>query len=149
MLTQPNGEFEWVQASWGPALRCRSIHVPHLFSTRALELRGGDKPAAGWEQLAATLGVAPGNVFRPTQVHGDAAVVVPSDAGASSSSRTPLSAPADIIMTSNGDVAVAGPAADCRPLLPLDLRSGGVAAAHVRWRGTPGGRAPVTHHASE
>src|SRR5260221_12460235 len=142
MLTQPNGEFEWVQASWGPALRCRSIHVPHLFSTRALELRGGDKPAAGWEQLAATLGVAPGNVFRPTQEHGDAAVVVPSDPVASSSSRTPLSAPADIIMTSNGDVAVDEPDPARVALLLLDSSSGAVSVARASPRRAPAGGLP-------
>lgn len=139
-LPQPSGGFEWVQASWGPALRCRPIHAPHVFSTRALELRRSDD---GWRQLAVELGVAPGNVFRPKQVHGDAVFVVPSATPdpllLSDDSLSASCGVADIIMTRNPDVAVAVQAADCVPLLFLDSATGGVAAAHAGWRGTATG----------
>jgi hypothetical protein len=131
-LPQPSGEFEWVQASWGPALRCRAIQAPHLFTTRSLVLRTVDQRDQrddGWRQLAAQLGVDAGHVFRPKQVHGDAVIVVPSS--------TP--APADIIMTRDADVAVAVQAADCVPLLFFDPHTGAVAAAHAGWRGTAAG----------
>src|SRR5437762_6463548 len=74
-LPQPSGEFEWVQAPWGPALRCRAISTPHIFTTRALQLRHNPE---GWAQLAAKLGVDASHVYRPKQVHGDAVAVVPS-----------------------------------------------------------------------
>jgi YfiH family protein len=125
-LPQPSGEFEWVQASWGPALRCRAIQTPHFFTTRALPLRQNEE---AWRQLAAELGVEPGDIFRPKQVHGDAVVVVPSTAAS----------PADIIMTRDPDVAVAVQAADCVPLLYFDPVTGAVAGAHAGWRGTAAG----------
>ena len=140
-LPQPSGEFEWVQASWGPALRCRAIQAPHVFTTRSLELRQNED---GWRQLAAELGVDAGHIFRPKQVHGDAVIVVPCASVASGLSRTPpifdpCASAADIIMTRNADVAVAVQAADCVPLLFFDPVTGAVAAAHAGWRGTAAG----------
>src|SRR6266566_2491059 len=73
-LPQPSGEFEWVQASWGPALRCRAIQARHLFTTRSLALRQNNE---AWQQLAAELRVDSEHFFRPKQVHGDAVIVVP------------------------------------------------------------------------
>jgi YfiH family protein len=111
--------------------------APHLFSTRDLALRTVDgRPAAGWDQLAASLGVRPGNVRRPKQVHGEAvtiARVVALDA------EEACVTAADIIMTANADLAVAVQAADCVPLLFADPGSGAVAAAHAGWRGTAAG----------
>jgi YfiH family protein len=140
-LPQPNGEFEWVQASWGPALRCRAIRAPHLFSTRALELRRNHD---GWQQLASALGVAPGTVFRPKQVHGSGVTVVPFPQVDPMESARDLfkdacESEADIIMTKSVDVAVAVQAADCVPLVFLDSATGAVAAAHAGWRGTAAG----------
>jgi YfiH family protein len=132
-LPQPNDEFEWVQASWGPALRCRAIQAPHVFTTRSLELRANSD---GWRQLAAELGVAPANIFRPKQVHGDAVFVVPSGEAAPGEGACGV---ADIILTSNADSAVAVQAADCVPLLFFDPVNGAVAAAHAGWRGTAAG----------
>jgi YfiH family protein len=117
-----------VQASWGPALRCRAIRQPHLFSTRPLVLRADND---GWAELARALGVAPDHLLRPKQVHGDAVVVVPS----SDATPGPCGS-ADIIMTTNADVAIAVQAADCVPLLFVDQATGAVAAAHAGWRGT-------------
>jgi YfiH family protein len=133
-VPKPNGAFEWTQEPWGRALRCTALAAPHLFSTRALELRRLDgHPAAGWEKVATSLGVSPGHLVRPKQVHGDAVTVV------SAIDRDPAdlcATAADIVMTVNRGVAVAVQAADCVPLLLADRRSGAVAAAHAGWRGT-------------
>jgi YfiH family protein len=140
-LPQPNGEFEWVQASWGPALRCPAIQAPHVFTTRSLELRSNHE---AWRQLAADLGVEPANMFHPKQVHGDAVFVVPSGAAERGEGACGV---ADIIMTSNTDSAVAVQAADCVPLLFFDPATGAVAAAHAGWRGTAAGVARSTTRA--
>lgn len=136
-MSQTNDDFHWTQESWGRALRCKAISAPHLFSTSDLELRkAGGQSAAGWDQLAVTLGVRAGSVLRPRQVHGDAVTAVseiPADA------KEVCAAAADIIIASNPDVAVAVQAADCVPLLFEDRRSGAVAAAHAGWRGTAAG----------
>jgi YfiH family protein len=133
-VSQTNDDFHWTQESWGRALRCKAISAPHLFSTRDLELREvSGQPAAGWDQLAATLGVRPGGVLRPMQVHGDAVTVV---SAIPARVEEACRAAADIIIASNPDVAVAVQAADCVPLLIEDRRSGAVAAAHAGWRGT-------------
>jgi YfiH family protein len=136
-LPQPSDEFEWVQASWGPALRCRAIHTPHVFTTRGLELRHNEE---AWLRLAAELGVDGRHIFRPKQVHGDAVVVVPSSGAKGSGCESA----ADIIMTRDADAAVAVQAADCVPLLFFDAASGAVAAAHAGWRGTAAGVARST-----
>jgi polyphenol oxidase len=132
-LPQTSGEFEWVQASWGPALRCRAIRAAHLFSTRALELR---RDHAGWDQVASALGVAHGQVFRAKQVHGDSVVAA--------TSLPVESAEADIVLSGESDTAVAVQAADCVPLLFMDSATGAVAAAHAGWRGTACGVAQST-----
>jgi len=107
-----------------------------VFTTRGLALRQNNE---GWRQLAAELGVDADRMFRPKQVHGDAAIVVPA-AGASGSSRGgPVDACADIIMTRDADAAVAVQVADCVPLLFFDPLTGAVAAAHAGWRGTAAG----------
>jgi polyphenol oxidase len=86
--------------------------------------------------MASTLGVAPERMFRPTQVHGDAVVVVPSTSAAADEV---CSSAADIIMTNRNGLAVAVQSADCVPLLFHDPASGAVAAAHAGWRGTAAG----------
>jgi YfiH family protein len=136
-LPQPGDGFEWVQASFGAALRCSAIRGPHLFSTRALELRTNH---GAWQQLAETLGVPGENILRPKQVHGDAAIVVP-PANAEASRDDVCASAADIIMTTDTAVAVAVQAADCVPLLFMDTVTGAVAAAHAGWRGTAAGAA--------
>jgi purine-nucleoside/S-methyl-5'-thioadenosine phosphorylase / adenosine deaminase len=146
-IPKPNGAFAWTQETWGSALRCTAIAAPHLFSTRALELRGvTGQPAEGWNQLAVALGVRQGKVLRPRQVHGDAVTVVstlpadPSDVCATA---------ADIVMTAGVDVALAVQTADCVPLLLADSRTGAVAAAHAGWRGTAAGVARTAVRAME
>ena len=54
-LPKPSGDFEWVQESWGAALRCASLAAiaPHCFSTRALVLEGApDEDHESWKALA-------------------------------------------------------------------------------------------------
>jgi purine-nucleoside/S-methyl-5'-thioadenosine phosphorylase / adenosine deaminase len=141
-VSQTNDDFHWTQESWGRALRCKAISAPHLFSTKDLELRkASGQPAAGWDQLAVTLGVRAGSVLRPKQVHGDAVTVV---SEIPARAKEVCRAAADIIIASSSDVAVAVQAADCVPLLFEDRRSGAVAAAHAGWRGTAAGVARKT-----
>src|SRR4051812_46848635 len=128
-LPQPSGDFEWVQASWGAALRCSAIHTPHIFSTRPLELRRHED---GWRALAAELDVEEPRLIRPRQVHGAGVIVISTDR-----ENPEACAPeGDIIMTAESGMAVAVQAADCVPLIFLDQKSGAVAAAHAGWRGT-------------
>lgn len=69
---KPSGEFEWVQASWGAALRCRPLAdiAPHWFSTRQLRLEGVGDEGADWKELARALGVEIEMFVRLRQVHG-------------------------------------------------------------------------------
>jgi purine-nucleoside/S-methyl-5'-thioadenosine phosphorylase / adenosine deaminase len=127
-LPQPNGAFEWTQEPWGRALRCSAIHVPHVFSTSDLLLG-----ATGWDQLARSLDLAPGNVLRPKQVHGTDVAIVPS---VGLNPGQVCATAADIIMTGSAGFGVAVQSADCVPLLFADRRAGSVAAAHAGWKGT-------------
>ena len=98
-LPQPNAAFEWTQEPWGRALRCSAIHVPHLFSTSDLLLG-----ATGWDQLARSLDLAPGNVLRPKQVHGTDVAIVPS---VGPDPAQVCATAADIIMTGSAGFGVA------------------------------------------
>jgi hypothetical protein len=55
-LPQPSDGFEWTQAPWGSALRCRPLLAvaDHLFTARDLRLR--DDPAE-WARVADRVGV--------------------------------------------------------------------------------------------
>jgi hypothetical protein len=71
-LPKPSGDFEWVQESWGAALRCTPLAAiaPHCFSTRDLVLEGvRDDDHKGWENLARALGVDYASLVRMRQVH--------------------------------------------------------------------------------
>jgi hypothetical protein len=71
-LPKPNGEFEWVQESWGAALRCGPLFevARHCFSTRELPLEGVRTDAPGsWQELAHSLGVELDALVRMRQVH--------------------------------------------------------------------------------
>src|SRR5437867_2335423 len=127
-LPEPTGGFAWVQAPEGPALVCRSLEpvAPHLFTTRPWLL--GSAPAdseAAWQEVAAAIGVGNGRLARVHQVHGSRVVAA-----------RPNDRPdADVVVSADGDLAVAIQTADCVPLLIADLRTGVVAAAHAGWRG--------------
>src|SRR3954471_2929285 len=64
---EPDAAFEWTQASWGRALRCRHLGAPHLFTSRDLMLRGDDTE---WAAVAASLGVSRERLLLLHQVHG-------------------------------------------------------------------------------
>src|SRR4029450_6669853 len=72
-LPKPNGQFEWAQASWGVALRCRPLAeiAPHYFTTRELKLEGvRDDDVEAWTELGRAMGVELSALVRMQQVHG-------------------------------------------------------------------------------
>jgi YfiH family protein len=121
--------FEWVQESWGAALRCIPLQAiaPHLFTTRQLAL----STTEDWRRVGEAIGAA--GVQTLTQVHGCGVFVARSVA--------PGRPEADVVVTSNPDIAVAVRAADCVPILIGDPRTGAVGAVHAGWRGTAVGAA--------
>lgn len=152
---KPSGEFEWVQESWGAALRCRPLGAvaAHCFSTRELELEGVRVDGVTrWQDLANTLGVELGSLVRMRQIHG-ADVFEAGKRGRESFSQVVGesdsrslydSCPdADIAIADDPAVAVSVKAADCVPILLADRRTGAVAAIHAGWKGTAAGAAIV------
>lgn len=149
-LPKPSGEFEWVQESWGLALRCRPLAeiAPHVFTTRELHLDGTQSEQdESWQQLARALDVPPGSLVRMRQVH-CADVYVPPEP-ASTSHNAPASAwpEADIAVTDSSTMALSVRTADCVPILIADRRSGSVAAVHAGWKGTAANAAAAAIHA--
>ena len=137
MLPQPGEVFEWTQEMWGPALRCRALFVPHLFTTRTLALRGArHEVARAWGKVAETLGVAPERLQQLRQVHGARAVEVSSETLRDSSQPWPE---ADVAVSVDPAVGLGIRVADCVPLLLFDPRTRAVAAAHAGWRGIAAG----------
>lgn len=128
MLPSIPDSFRWTDESWGPALRCRPLEavVPHLFTTRQLQLTSDDD----WQRAAQAVGAA--HIATLTQVHGRAVVVARNGLQKSE---------ADVLVGNDPDVALAVRAADCVPLLIADRATGAVAAVHAGWRGTAAGAA--------
>lgn len=158
--------FEWVQESWGAALRCRPLEAiaPHLFTTRQLALSTHED----WGLLGRAVGVH--NVQTLTQVHGRGVWMVRSPERQSRSPKgqshnaersqsaemvaqgfSPAShrPEADVLVSNDPETAVAVRAADCVPILIGDPRTGAVAAVHAGWRGTAAGAAPAAIAALE
>lgn len=129
-LTEP---FAWSQQPWGQALYCTALAdvSRHVFTTRHLQLSS----LAGWTSLASSLGVATGRVFRLTQVHG-AAVVVISRRGRNPAWESPEG---DALISDDPSLALAIRVADCSPILLADPRTGAAGAVHAGWRGTAAG----------
>lgn len=133
VLPKPSGAFQWVQESWGMALRCAPLAAvaPHCFSTRELRLEGG------WNALAQVLGVDAGALVRMRQVHG-AHVFEPAP-------RIPLPSryddwpEADIAIGCDPSFVLSVRSADCVPTLLADRLTGAVAAIHAGWKGTAAG----------
>jgi YfiH family protein len=127
-LPKPIGDFEWVQAPWGVALRCPPLAAiaPHYFSTRQ------DSPE---QTLAHALGVNLDALVRLQQVHRADVFVA---------HGKPASKPeADIAVTDDPSIALSVRVADCVPVLLGDHRTGAVAAIHAGWRGTAAGAVMV------
>ena len=125
--------FEWIDRSWGAALRCKPLNqiAPHLFTTRQLELTPGHL-----QRLAADVGTS--DLVLLTQVHGnDVAVIRGALPAASERPR------ADAVVSNARDTSVAVRIADCVPLLVADPTSDSVAAIHAGWRGTAARVAPA------
>lgn len=154
-LPQPSGDFEWVQESWGAALRCRPLAeiARHTFSTRELALEGAsDADTGSWYALAHSLGVELESLARMRQVHCADVFVARKGVGwvlRSEGSGKPLAPPvdewpeADIAVTDDSSVALSVRAADCVPVLMADRRTGAVAAVHAGGKGTAAGAAMV------
>jgi YfiH family protein len=122
--------FSWRPAPWGVALSCGVLaHVPHGWTTRQLQLRGGaDVERAGWAAVAEDAGVGPDELIRLRQVHGASIYDT-------SVSATALPE-ADIAFSARPDRAIAVQVADCVPLLIADDAGAIAAASHAGWRGT-------------
>ncbi len=127
--------FQWVQESWGVALRCIPLQTiaPHLFTTRQLAL----STAQQWRTVAEAIGAT--SVRTLTQVHGRGVAVVRKGRGMSIEGRDRPEA--DVLVSDDSQVAIAVRAADCVPILIADPGTGAVAAAHAGWRGTAAGAA--------
>ena len=138
VLPKPSGDFEWVQESWGAALRCTPLAsiAAHCFSTRDLALEGvRDDEQKGWEDLARALKVDHSALVRMRQVH-CAGVFEAETPLASTCDDWPE---ADIAVTRDWSVALSVRTADCVPILLGDRRAGAVAAVHSGWKGTAAG----------
>ena len=117
-LPQPSGDFEWVQAPWGAALRCRPLEAiaPHCFTTRELALEGvRDEDAGSWQVLSRSMGVEIDGLVRMRQVHGAEVYVAEKGSGGvfhSDGSGKPL--PTLHPLTTRGRKAIS-PSATIRP----------------------------------
>ena len=138
-LPKPSGEFEWVQESWGAALRCRPLGAVarHCFSSRELELDGVRADGGTrWQDLANTLGVELDSLVRMRQVHS-------ADVFEARKANFRDWPEADIAVSHDPAVAVSVRVADCVPILLADRRSGAIAAIHAGWKGTAAGASMV------
>jgi hypothetical protein len=124
--------FYWTHEAFGPVLRCGALDglAPHLFTTRQLQLSSPHD----WLQAAKAVGAT--HEITATQVHGRRAYLI--KRGTTPAAERPE---ADVLVSSDPDVAVAVRAADCVPLLLADRKGGVVAAVHAGWRGTAAGAA--------
>jgi YfiH family protein len=127
---QPSDGFEWTQAEWGLALRCRPLAeiADHLFTIANLELR--DSPDE-WNAVARQVGIGFDRVLLLRQVHGAHVVVV--NRGQYAAGPRPE---ADVAVTDDPTIALGVRVADCAPILIGDRRQLAVGAVHAGWRGT-------------
>jgi YfiH family protein len=133
-LPQPGDAFEWTDTPGRAALVCRPLEpvARHIFTSRLWPLTpaGGADAAESWNGIAHALGAADrSRLLRARQVHG--ASVLTHREGEAIGQPTD----ADILITSDPQVAVAIQTADCVPVLIADTGTGVVAAAHAGWRG--------------
>lgn len=136
----------------------RFDRIRHGFFTRAggvsrgvyATLNGGtgsddapEKVAENRARMAQALGVAPGRLLTPYQIHSPDVVVVEKPWTQSERPR------ADAVVTRTPKLAVGVSTADCGPLLLADVEAGVVAAAHAGWRGAFAGVVEATVAAME
>jgi YfiH family protein len=142
-LPNPNGEFEWTQESWGPAIRCTALSkaAQHCFSTLQPELQGAAKEDAGTlSALAHALNLHDVNseqIVRLRQVH--CAGVFDASREAIARTRGAGWPEADIAISRDPALVLTVRAADCVPVLLADSATGAVSAIHAGWRGTAAG----------
>jgi YfiH family protein len=136
---KPNHPFEWTQETWGRALRCGAMPVPHLFTSRDVILR---EDRAEWAGVAASLGVATERLLLIKQVHGTSVAVA--RPGSAAQWAKPE---ADILVTDDPGVAIGVRTADCAPILLYDRVNNIAAAVHAGWRGTASRAAAAAVHA--
>jgi len=129
-LPQPSDGFEWTQAPWGSALRCRPLLAvaDHLFTAR--DLRLGDDPEE-WARVADAIGVPAPRLLLIRQVHRNDVAIARRDR-----SGDWVRPEADVIVSDDPTSAIGVRVADCAPVLLADRRLHVVGAAHAGWRGT-------------
>jgi hypothetical protein len=136
----PIGDIEWIAQPWGRVLRVPALAdvAEHFFTDRQLRLRGPGTEELEWGLVARAIGVEPGRLFRPRQVHGRSVVFLPRgcEGGHFGGGRRPE---ADALISDDPSRALAVQVADCVPILIADPRTGAVAAVHAGWRGTAAG----------
>lgn len=104
-----------------------------------------DRSAVGENRarVAAALGVAPGRLATPHQIHSDVAVIVDEPWQAGEGPK------ADAVVTARPGLAVGVGTADCGPVLFADGEAGVVGAAHSGWKGAFTGILEATLDAME
>lgn len=108
------------------------------FASLNLGASVGDRSEAVAEnrrRVRAAFGVTEDRWMTVSQVHG---------ARVREAGRDPVGADGDVIVTDDPTWALAVSAADCVPVLLVDVRRGAVAAAHAGWRGAVGGVVAAT-----
>ncbi|MEJ2434363.1 MAG: peptidoglycan editing factor PgeF [Pseudolabrys sp.] len=136
----------------------RFDRVRHGFFTRSggvsqgvyATLNGGtgsddapEKVAENRARMAQTLGVMPGHLLTPYQIHSPDVVVAEKPWTQTERPR------ADALVTRTPKLAVGVSTADCGPLLFADAEAGVVGAAHAGWRGAFTGVLEATVRAME
>jgi polyphenol oxidase len=107
----------------------------HLFTTRQLQLRGGEEThPREWQAAAASVGTTLDRVMRVKQVHGRRVRVL--RRGVAGDEELRVRPDADAIVSDIPGLALTVLIADCVPVLLVDPRRGVAAAIHAGWRGT-------------
>ena len=104
-----------------------------------LKRRGTDPVVAeaNWQAFLATLGIPPGRMVAPQQVHGArVAVVTAADAGRGAAPGLASIPDSDALVTREPGLLLITGCADCVPVFVYDPRTPAIGLAHAGWRGT-------------